>query len=244
MSEGVLLAVAHGSRDPAAQRCIHALTGHAARLADGAAAVRTAFVQHTQPSLSSALTDLAAETGTGGKAIVPLLLSTGYHLNTDIGEPARAAGIPVAPPLGPDHRLVPALADRLALAGVPAGTPVVLAAAGSSDPRAASETARQAVMLAAYLRAPVMAAFASAAQPTVPDAVAALSARTGRQVAVATYLLAPGLFHEQLKLSGAGWVSDPLGDHPAVASLVVERFRTAAGLAAAPGERGLLRAAS
>jgi sirohydrochlorin ferrochelatase len=244
MSQQVLLAVAHGSRDPEAQRCIHALTDRAARLAGGAATVHTAFVQHAQPSLGSALAGLTAEPGAGGRAIVPLLLSTGYHLTTDIGEPARAAGIPVARPLGPDHRLVPALADRLALAGVPEGTPVVLAAAGSSDPRAAAETARQAAMLAAYLRAPVMAAFASAAQPTVPEAVAALSARTGRPVAVATYLLAPGLFHEQLKLSGAGWVSGPLGDHPAVASLIVDRFRTAAGLVTAPVERRLLRTAS
>jgi sirohydrochlorin ferrochelatase len=244
VTQGVLLAVAHGSRDPAAQRCVHALTRRAARLAGGGVVVRTAFVQHAQPSLGSALAGLAPEAGTGGKAIVPLLLSTGYHLNTDIGEPARASGIPVARPLGPDHRLVPALADRLTLAGVPEGTPVVLAAAGSSDPHAASETARQAALLAAYLRAPVMAAFASAAQPTVPEAVAALSARTGRRVAVAAYLLAPGLFHEQLKLAGAGWVSGPLGDHPAVASLIVDRFRTAAGLGTAPVERRLLRAAS
>jgi sirohydrochlorin ferrochelatase len=244
VSQGVLLAVAHGSRDPAAQRCVHALSRRAARLAGGLVQVRTAFVQHAQPSLGSALAGVTAEGNAGGKAIVPLLLSTGYHLTTDIAEPAGAAGIPVARPLGPDHRLVPALADRLVQAGVPEGTPVVLAAAGSSDPRAASETARQAVMLAAYLRAPVMSAFASAARPTVPEAVAALSARTGGPVAVAAYLLAPGLFHEQLKLSGAGWVSGPLGDHPAVASLVVDRFLAAAGLGAAPAERRRLRAAS
>ena len=66
--------------------------------------------------------------------MVPLLLSTGYHLTADIRGAARAAGAPVADPLGPDPRLAEALADRLAEAGRPAGTPTVLAAAGSADP--------------------------------------------------------------------------------------------------------------
>ena len=74
-------------------------------------------------------------------------------------------------PLGPDPGLVPALAGRLRAAGVPPGTPVVLAAAGSSDPRAAGDARHQAALLASHLQAPVLAAFASAARPTVGEAV-------------------------------------------------------------------------
>ena len=70
------------------------------------------------------------------------------------------------------------------------------------------------------------AAFASAARPTVGEAVADLAARTGGPVAVASYLLAPGVFAGRLRASGAAWVSAPLGAHPAVAALVAERFRT------------------
>ena len=223
MSRPVLLAVAHGSRDPAAQQTVLSLAGRAGGLAPGIE-VRTAFVQHAGPSLAEAL----AAAGGRPVTVVPLLLSAGYHLGTDIGGAAGRAGVPVAAPLGPDPGLVPALADRLRAAGTPAGTPVVLAAAGSTDPRAAGDARHQAALLASHLQAPVLAAFASAARPTVGEAVADLAARTGGPVAVASYLLAPGVFAGRLRASGAAWVSAPLGDHPAVAGLVLERFRSAA----------------
>ena len=92
----------------------------------------------------------------------------------------------------------------------------------------------QAALLAAHVGAPVRAAFASAGQPAVDEAVAALTARAGGPVAVASYLLAPGVFHDRLRASGAAWVSAPLGDHPAVAGLIVERFRYVTGPSSAP----------
>jgi len=103
---------------------------------------------------------------------------------------------------------------------------VVLAAAGSSDPEAAAQVAAQADLLADALDVPVVAAFAAAGRPTVAEAVAGLRARTGGPVAVATYLLAPGQFHDRLGESGADWVTAPLGAHPAVAALVIDRYRT------------------
>jgi sirohydrochlorin ferrochelatase len=220
----VLLAVAHGSRDPSAQACVRALAGRVRRVAGGPR-VRTAFVQNASPSLDSALAGLRAEADAGLVTIVPLLLSSGYHLSTDIAGAAGKAGVGVTGPLGPDPRLVGVLADRLAEAGVPARTPVVLAAAGSSDPRAAMDTARQASLLAAHLGVPVLPAFVTAARPTVEEAVAALARETGRPAAVATYLLAPGIFHDRLRRCGAAWVSAPLGAHPALARLVAARFR-------------------
>jgi sirohydrochlorin ferrochelatase len=223
MSQPVLLAVAHGSRDPAAQQTVLSLAGRAAGLAPGIE-VRTAFVQNAGPSLAEAL----AAAGGRHVVVVPLLLSAGYHLSMDIGGEAGRAGVPVAAPLGPDPGLVPALADRLRAAGAPAGTPVVLAAAGSTDPRAAGDARHQAALLASHLQAPALAAFASAARPAVGEAVADLAARTGGPVAVASYLLAPGVFAGRLRASGAAWVSAPLGDHPAVAGLILERFRSAA----------------
>jgi sirohydrochlorin ferrochelatase len=224
VSAPVLLAVAHGSRDATAQQTVRSIAGRAAGLAPGTE-VRTAFVQNAEPSLAQALT----AAGSRHVVIVPLLLSAGYHLSQDIGETAARAGVPVAAPLGPGPGLVPALAGRLRAAGTPPGTPVVLAAAGSTDPRAAGDARNQAALLASHLQAPVLAAFASAGRPTVGEAVAALAARTGGPVAVASYLLAPGVFAGRLRASGAAWVSDPLGDHPAVAGLVIERFRAAAG---------------
>jgi sirohydrochlorin ferrochelatase len=225
----VLLAVAHGSRDPAAQDCVLSLTGRAATLASGTRVV-TAFVQNAVPSLADGLHDAAALAGPDGVVVVPLLLSNGYHLSSDIAGAARAAGVPVGAPLGPDPALTGVLADRLAEAGVPGDVPVVLAAAGSSDPRALADTRRQAAMLAAHRGTPVVAAFASAARPAVDEAVSFLASLTGKPVAVASYLLAPGLFHDRLTHGAGRWVSAPIGDHPAVAELVVDSFRAAAGL--------------
>ena len=289
MSGPALLAVAHGSAHPAAAATTAALVKQVERLAP-VLDVQLAFVQHAEPTLADALDAAGPDV-----VIVPLLLSTGYHLTTDIGgavaamgaapaarragpraagprgaDPRAAgplmtgsraagprvarprpegalmarsraagprktdlggadlggAGPRVAGPLGPDQLLVTALAGRLAQAGVPTGTPLVLAAAGSSDPRAATEVAAQAELLARELAVPVVAAFAAAGRPTVPEAVAELRARTAGPVAVATYLLAPGQFHDALGASGADWVTDPLGDHPAVAALIIDRYRT------------------
>jgi sirohydrochlorin ferrochelatase len=223
----VLLAVAHGSRDLAAQHSIGALAERV-RLLSPALDVRVGFVQHAEPSLTEALA--AAGTRT---VVVPLLLSTGYHLIADIRGAARTVGTPVAAALGPDPRLAEALADRLDESGRPAGTPTVLAAAGSADPAAAADVARQAALLADRLAVPVVPAFAAAGQPSVSQAVAELHASTGCPVSVATYLLAPGQFHDRLRQVAATWVSAPLTDHPAVARLVLDRFtaaRAAAGI--------------
>jgi len=224
MSGPTLLAVAHGSSHRAAAATIDALAQQVTRLAP-VLDIRLAYVQHAEQSLADAVAAAGPDV-----VIVPLLLSTGYHLTTDIATAVTAAGLAatrVASPLGPDPLLVTALAGRLEQAGVPAGTPVVLAAAGSTDPRAAAEVSAQAESLATELGVPVVAAFTAAGQPTISTAVAELRERTGGPVAVATYLLAPGQFHHRLTESGADWVSAPLGDHPAVAALIIDRYRVA-----------------
>jgi sirohydrochlorin ferrochelatase len=228
MSGPTLLAVAHGSRHQAATATIMALAGQVERLAP-VLDIQVAFVQHAAPSLPDALDAAGPDV-----VIVPLLLSTGYHLTSDIAGAATASdtafmaggqGTRVTGPLGPDSLLVTALTGRLAEAGVPPGTPLVLAAAGSSDPRAAAEVQAQADLLSDEIGGPVTAAFAAAGGPAVGDAVAELRARTGGPVAVATYLLAPGEFHDRLAQSGADWVTAPLGAHPAVAALIIDRYR-------------------
>jgi sirohydrochlorin ferrochelatase len=230
MNGPTLLAVAHGSKHPAATATIRALADEVERLAP-VLDIQVAFVQDAEPSLSQALDSAGPDV-----VIVPLLLSTGYHLTNDIAGAATAidtaitSGTTLAPrvagPLGPDPLLVTALTGRLAEAGVPDATPVVLAAAGSSDPRAADQVQAQADLLAAERGAPVTIGYAAAGQPTVAEAVADLRAQTLSPVAVASYLLAPGHFHDHLAESGADWVTAPLGAHPAVAALVIDRYRT------------------
>lgn len=218
MSRPALVAVAHGSAHPAAAETVTALARNVTRLAP-VIDIRVAFVQHAEPSLPQALVEAGQDA-----VVVPLLLSAGYHLTTDIATSAKR----VAGPLGPDQLLVTALMSRLAEAGVPDDVGVVLAAAGSSDPGAAKQIATQADLLGAERGAPVTTAFAASGERHVEDAVAYLRAETRGPVAVASYLLAPGLFHDRLAKSGADWVTAPLGNHPAVAALVIDRYRTAA----------------
>ena len=78
-----LVAVAHGSSNPNAATTLSALAGQVRRLAP-VIDIRLAYVQHASPTLSEALDD-AGE----GAVVVPLLLSTGYHLTTDIAGLAR-----------------------------------------------------------------------------------------------------------------------------------------------------------
>ncbi len=246
MTGPVLIAVAHGSADPGAAETVAALARQVRRLAP-VVQVRTAFLRHGRPALAE-LAELAGPAevtwpaGPAGRpagpargpkpvpraVIVPLLLSAGHHLEADVGAAAERAGLPAAAPLGPDPLLSVALARRLAEAGVARGTPVVLAAAGSADPRGPAAVRAQAAMLSQLLRAPVTAAFAAAAGPTVREAVGR-HRRAGRPVAVASYLLAPGRFHDLVRSAGADRVARPIGDHAAVAAVVLDRYRGALG---------------
>ncbi|MEH6376689.1 CbiX/SirB N-terminal domain-containing protein, partial [Streptomyces sp. KLMMK] len=106
--------------------------------------------------------------------------------------------------------------------------PVVLAAAGSSDPAAGADTARMARLLALRLGTRVVPAHAAGSGTRPGDAVAALRAEGHEDVAVATYLTAPGHFSETVRRgAGTRLVSDPLGPHEAVARLVLRRYEEA-----------------
>jgi sirohydrochlorin ferrochelatase len=222
-----LLAVAHGTLEAAGGVAIDALLDRVRALRPGLR-VRPAYLERTSPSVEEALSTLA-----GPVVVVPLLLATGYHATTDIPR-ALAAARPadlgdrrratVAPALGPHPLLAEALADRLAEAGWRPGDAVVLAAAGSSDPATVAATEAQARLLAVRLRNTVIPGYGAAQRPDVPTAVATARRNGATRVAVATYLLAPGVFASRLAAAGADVLSTPLGPHEAVAQLVLLRY--------------------
>lgn len=215
-----LLAVAHGTRDQAGADTMRELVARI-RAARPGARVAMCWLGLRRPSVTDALA--GRERGT---VVVPLLLGTGYHLRADL--PALlsdADDVLLARALGPDPLLARALAVRLAQAGRPPGpTPVVLAAAGSSEVRAIADTQEAAGLLAHRLGAPVVPAYLSGARTRPAEAVAALRAAGHRDVAVASYLLAPGFFADRLSAAGARWTARPLGALDMVAHLVWERF--------------------
>ncbi|MFF4320093.1 sirohydrochlorin chelatase [Streptomyces sp. NPDC001568] len=230
-----LVAVAHGSRDPRAPLAVHALLERVRELRPRLD-VRLGHVELNQPLLGDTL---GALPGGGEAVLVPLLLGRGTHVKRDLPAAARAGHlrVRVAAPLGPHPLLVEALYERLLEAGWTPGTAVVLAAAGSRDPDSAADTGRSAALLSERLDGvPVVPAYASAAAPRVPDAVRALASRGRHRVAVASYFAAPGRFAAACAAAAPGPAAAPLGDHPALARLVVLRYEQALARRARPVE--------
>src|SRR5690606_1901902 len=131
------------------------------------ARVRVGYADIAAPDVGRA----AAEAG-GAAVVVPAFLASGYHVRTDIpAQLARAgcAGTPVAPALDGEPRTARAAARRLREAGHRPGEAVVLAAAGSSDPRALTEARAAARVLSALVGAPVETGFIATATPTAAE---------------------------------------------------------------------------
>jgi sirohydrochlorin ferrochelatase len=213
-----LLAVAHGTRDRAGVAEIERLA-ELVRLARAEVEVRLCWLELAAPLLADLLAGIA-----GPVVVVPLLLSTGYHVKIDIttvvgSRPATA----VAAQLGPDPRITAVVLQRLREAGgVPAAA--VLFASGSSDPEAADNLAAAAGQLEGQAGCRVYPRFLTDERwrDGLPPGVG-----------VANYLLAPGYFNDRLRAFGSQLGSDrvaePIGAHPAVAEVVWERYDQAAG---------------
>lgn len=223
-----LVAASHGTSDPAGRAAVAALVDAVRRL-NPAIDVLDSFVDVQEPDVPSTLATLEPHRPA---VVVPLLLSAGYHVHVDLAEAAQEAERPmrVTGALGPDPRLADVLARRLAQAGLGPDDRIVLAAAGSSDASAVADCHTTGRLLAALLDRDVTVSFISAAEPRVPEAVAAERlAHPGARVAVASYLLAPGYFAGLAVAAGGDVTSAPLltaEDAPPVelVSIVSELF--------------------
>jgi sirohydrochlorin ferrochelatase len=192
--------------------------------------VQVAFVDVLGPTPSEVLS------GADGPAIVvPAFLARGYHVRTDLPAHVAASGHPdviVTPALGPSREIVRILVQQLLKSGWCRGDSVILAAAGTSDQKARADLRITAALLSALTGSPVDLGFVATGEPHVHEAVdqereRAQARRGKRRVAVASYLLAEGLFQERLRASGADIVSGPLGTHPGLARLIADRFQGA-----------------
>jgi sirohydrochlorin ferrochelatase len=255
-----LVAVAHGSRDPRALRTVRELLERVRARRPGLE-VRLGHIELNEPLLDDTLAALRGDAvlvplllGRGHHVK--------HDLPRALAAAPRLRGL-IAAPLGPHPLLATALHARLTEAGWPAarllptggaspyaspgdvpadrlladdaGPAVVLAAAGSRDPDSAADTARTAALLGVRLGGvPVLPAYASAAAPTVAEAVAALAARGHRRIAVASYFTAPGRFATQTS-SAAPWIAArPLGAHEAMTRLILHRYDEALARSTTP----------
>jgi len=221
-----LVLVAHGSRDEAAHTAVGEIAD-AVRAALPEVPVRIAYVDVRSPTVADAVAGLP------GAVVVPAFLASGYHVRTDLPAQLHDCGAAserfvVTPAIGPDPLLARATVRRLAEAGWRLGDAVVLAAAGSSDQAALAEVRAAGRMLAAEVGRKVRVGFVATAVPRVDELVTELRAAGERRIAVASWLLAPGIFHTRLASAGADVVAAPLGAHPDVVAAVVARYTSAA----------------
>ncbi len=231
-----LVVLAHGTNDPAGRATWGALlTRVRALLPDDR--VRLAWAGVARPQLADLLPKLpsgpadAERPGAGpsGVVVVPAFLASGFHVRRDVPEQLAALGrsdVRVTEPLGPDPVLVDAALERLRGAGW-GSERVVLAAAGSTYEVAQADLRTAAALVRERVGGEVPVGYVAGGDPRLADVVAAQDG----PVALLTWLLAPGVFHRWASGVGAAVVAEPLGDHPAVASLLVERYRASVALA-------------
>lgn len=235
MNSPIMIACAHGTSSTQGAAEVNALRAGIAALRPGLD-VREAYVDVQDPELPAVVAGLPA-----GEAavVVPLLLSVGYHVKVDIARAVKSRpGTLAAAPLGPDPRLAALLDQRLREAGVTDNDAVILAAAGSSDATAAENVEELAGQLRSLRSNRIVAAYGASATPSVPDAVAMLREEAaggagaglsagavdlGGRVVIASYLLAPGFFHDQLAKAGADLITAPLLPSPVLAEIALAR---------------------
>jgi sirohydrochlorin ferrochelatase len=216
-----LVLVVHGTRAPAGARTSERLA-HAVQTALPDVPVGLAYADVHGPTVTDVLARVP-----GPAVVLPVFLAAGYHVRVDL--PAQLAAVPtvtIAAPVGPARPVVAAVHDRLRQAGLRPGDRVVLAAAGSSDPRALADVRTAASRLSELLSTPVPIGYCATAEPALPETVAQ-ARRPGGRVAVASWLLAPGHFHRTARQAGADLVSAPIAAHPHLVTLLTARYRKA-----------------
>lgn len=226
-SSPLLLAVAHGTANPDGLAEIRRLI-NIVRTKRPELAIELCWLDRAEPKFADLLPTLA-----GPVVVVPVLLSTGYHVKVDItavvGDRPDTA---IAAQLGPDRRITKVVFDRLMAGRNSDGRDVVLFAAGSSDPEALAQLTAVAEHLQRALHLAEGKDYVTVhprilvdeegwrdGLPDYPDA--------------ANYLLAPGYFNDLLRSNADGDlcsdnIAGPIGAHPQVAEVICERYDEAA----------------
>jgi sirohydrochlorin ferrochelatase len=220
-----LVAVSYGTRDPADPQVVENLLDDVRRRLPGVEVV-TAWVEAVAPTVCQVMSQM-----TKPAVIVPLQLSTGSHVMTDVPAAAALCGAPVhiSAPLGPDRHLARAMTSRLREAGGLWGDAVVLAAAGSTDPAGLADVGKAARLLASEWGPWVTHSFLSGPGPDLAATVEHLRQTGAGRVCVAPYFLAPGRFSQKAKelsaAAGATTIAPVLGGHRLMTDLVVLRYQ-------------------
>lgn len=215
MTAPELLLAAHGTRSALGLATTVRLA-RAVATARPELTVSVAYLDVAEPTLRAALA-----ASPGPTVVVPLLLSAGYHVRTDIPALARSwPEVVVARHLGPEPLVMDAVLDRLGDARQTAepGT-TLLARVPSTRAESDAEFQIARALLAQRLGWPVRELLP---EPSIRAALAAYPP----PVEIASYLLAEGSFFDTLRAAAAGLaaVAEPIGAHPALVELVLARY--------------------
>lgn len=237
--EPILIGCSHGTADPQGRATIEGILADVRDLRPHLE-VREAFVDVQTPEVAQVVADALAERGAPARheaaeavtdvVVVPLLLSPGFHTHVDIASAVDLDRAEASATLGPDPRLADILVDRLRAVDAHVADTVVLAAAGSSDPRALAAVEQMRTLVGQRWPGQVVIGYGAVARPAVSEVVAQARAAGAGRVIVASYLLAPGFFHDRLGEAGADVVTAPLGPDPRLARIVLERYDSLASV--------------
>jgi sirohydrochlorin cobaltochelatase len=264
MTTPPLVIVGHGTRSAAGVEQFVALAERVrARAGAGLAGVEGGLIELARPTVGEAVNRLLGIAGDQTPdavplvavplVAVPLVLTAAGHGKGDIPasmarEQIRHPGLRYryGRPLGPHPVLQNLLEARIdAALGVAgdradgrAGTHVVLAGRGSTDPDANAEIAKVARLLwegRGY--AGVEPSFVSLAEPSVPAALAKVRLLGAHRVVVAPYFLFAGVLPDRIVAQSAAFaaahpeldvrVAGLIGDCDELADLVLERYHEA-----------------
>jgi sirohydrochlorin cobaltochelatase len=240
-----LLLVGHGTRDAEGVRDFQRLVELVAERAP--VPVAGGFIELSRPPLREAVAALV-DAGHARLGVVPLVLVAAGHAKGDIPAALQREvsrhprlGYSYGRPLGPHPALLRLLEDRLDEVLDPserADATVVLVGRGSTDPDANAEHAKVARLLwEGRGLAGVEPAFISLAAPSVPTALERARLLGARKIVVLPYFLFNGVLPARTVEQSLAWAgghpevdvrcAGVIGPAPALADLVIERYREA-----------------
>jgi sirohydrochlorin ferrochelatase len=186
-----------------------------------------AFLEHNQPSVTTALNVAADESGEPIET-VGLFLSAGHHVRVDVPTQiaqSKVSQVSQTGHLGIGPWLIAALEDQLAALHMPRADGIAAIAAGSTNPEARDEVIALASTWQRDRAIPVRPAFASGEGPSISEALEMLTDAHCNSRVIALLMLAPGVLADRVIDAGRDHdipVTAPLVEGAAIVDRISE----------------------